>query len=606
MKASLSAAILIACLLVPQLSAAADAAGEKASSAPALFEQALAADADGNTALRDKLLHQALRVDPGFELAHWQLGQVYFQGQWRSIDTIGQLVSHDPRWQEYRQRLAASDGSPAANAALARWCDDQRLENEAKLHWYQVLTTDADNREALGNLGLNRYHGGLYTDEQIAELEQSRAQAEKDFKRYRREFKRLVKSAERVDEQQRDEALAQLSAVSDPAAIEALKKTLVAASGSEKHQEFNERVCEAVVTALSGMNEYSSTLKLVEIAVFAPQESVRHSAAAALRYREPTDFMPLLMASLAAPVESTFSIEVLPSGHVSLVENQYEEGPVSAKSRVRSSNYVTQKLVTVFEQRRFDPVSGKELPRKSTTSLISDPVRDYGKAIARVRQSGSLVTLENQARFQRNARIQEVLEIVTERNLGSDPKAWWTAWQEYNDLYTPDELPVDESYDYQISHVIYRPASCFIAGTPVWTQSGPQPIEQIAVGELVLSQDPLTGKLDYRPVVGTTIRPPTGVVELEVNGEKIVATRGHRFWVTGEGWRMAKFLNPGSELFSARGSRELSSVNEADDEVAYNLVVGEYHTYFVGESRLLVHDNNCPLPVTATVPGAAN
>ncbi len=47
-------------------------------------------------------------------------------------------------------------------------------------------------------------------------------------------------------------------------------------------------------------------------------------------------------------------------------------------------------------------------------------------------------------------------------------------------------------------------------------------------------------------------------------------------------------------------------MKELAEETAYNLVVGEYHTYFVGEGRLLVHDNNCPLPTTATIPGAAN
>src|SRR5690606_18270972 len=36
---------------------------------------------------------------------------------------------------------------------------------------------------------------------------------------------------------------------------------------------------------------------------------------------------------------------------------------------------------------------------------------------------------------------------------------------------------------------------CFAAGTLVWKQSGPTPIEQIRVGDMVLAKHPTTGEL---------------------------------------------------------------------------------------------------------------
>jgi hypothetical protein len=255
--------------------------------------------------------------------------------------------------------------------------------------------------------------------------------------------------------------------------------------------------------------------------------------------------------------------------------------------------------------------------RASQTVQIEVPVanveQDLRQATARASVTQQRVAAENKARQARNARIQEVLEIATDQQLGSEPKAWWTAWQQFNELDVTDETPLYETFEeYQYAGpdvylgmpIISAPASCFVAGTPVWTQSGPQPIEQIGVGELVLSQDPITGRLDYRPVIGTTIRPPTGVVKLAVDGETIVATRGHRFWVAGHGWRMAKFLSAGDPLYGGKGSVELRTVAAGEDAPAYNLIVGEYHTYFVGNSRLLVHDNNFPQPTLATVPGS--
>ncbi len=48
-----------------------------------------------------------------------------------------------------------------------------------------------------------------------------------------------------------------------------------------------------------------------------------------------------------------------------------------------------------------------------------------------------------------------------------------------------------------------RRAECFVAGTTVWTISGPMPIEKNQVGELVLAQNPDNGELMYKPVIDT-------------------------------------------------------------------------------------------------------
>jgi hypothetical protein len=78
-----------------------------------------------------------------------------------------------------------------------------------------------------------------------------------------------------------------------------------------------------------------------------------------------------------------------------------------------------------------------------------------------------------------------------------------------------------------------------------------------------------------------------------VGDETIVATRRHRFWVTGTGWNG----NPGAALTGARGS-PVSAVKESPTNRP--IICGRQLPHlFVGES-LLVHDNNCPLPTTAT------
>jgi hypothetical protein len=123
---------------------------------------------------------------------------------------------------------------------------------------------------------------------------------------------------------------------------------------------------------------------------------------------------------------------------------------------------------------------------------------------------------------------------------------------------------------------------------------------------MVLAQHPTTGELGYRPVLQTTVGEPVAVLRLTFSGESIVATRGHRFWVNGQGWVMAKGLKPAVSLHALERPLEVTAIEKAEDVSCYNLVVDEFHTFFVGQSRLLVHDKNCPAPTTATIPGVTS
>ncbi len=66
---------------------------------------------------------------------------------------------------------------------------------------------------------------------------------------------------------------------------------------------------------------------------------------------------------------------------------------------------------------------------------------------------------------------------------------------------------------------------------------------------------------------------------------------------------MAKFLKVGRRLHGLDGSQTIESVEEGEEVAAYNLVVDAFHTYFVGDTQLLVHDNSCPRPTLSAIPG---
>ncbi len=122
----------------------------------------------------------------------------------------------------------------------------------------------------------------------------------------------------------------------------------------------------------------------------------------------------------------------------------------------------------------------------------------------------------NRITEERNAAIRHLLVTNTQTDQGDDPHAWWTWWINYNELHYSPERRTNyygseaTYYDYvHYNGVFWTRGSCFVAGTPVWTLTGPRPIESIQPGDRVLAQDPQTGELAFKMVQQTTIRPTT-------------------------------------------------------------------------------------------------
>jgi Pretoxin HINT domain len=140
-------------------------------------------------------------------------------------------------------------------------------------------------------------------------------------------------------------------------------------------------------------------------------------------------------------------------------------------------------------------------------------------------------------------------------------------------------------------------SNCFIAGTEIQTIDGTKNIEDIHVGDWVLSDDPTTvGDIEYKQVLQTFAHDATKFVDVYIGGEKITTTEEHPFWVPDLGWVMAKDLHAGSHLQTKYESWLDVDKVELHGGLAtvYNFEVQGFHTYFVSDLGLLVH-NTCKL-----------
>lgn len=136
--------------------------------------------------------------------------------------------------------------------------------------------------------------------------------------------------------------------------------------------------------------------------------------------------------------------------------------------------------------------------------------------------------------------------------------------------------------------------ACFVAGTLVLTAAGLVAIENIKVGDKVIATDPETFKTAEKEVLETYIRKVPQLVHLVINKELIVTTIDHPFYVKGIGFVNAGELKIGEQLINSDG--EICFVEKKTmelcetSETVYNLQVEDYHTYYVGENEILVHN----------------
>ena len=226
------------------------------------MREALTAELSGDNARRDELLAQALKEDPNCRPARWQSGFVSLDDHWLTPEQASQKFSSDRALADYRRRrdaaadaglfargnvhatvgsiagtirdsqsataesfrsAALSSDGIAAHADLARWCRKNRLLDEERAHWTQVLLEQPGNREAESRLGLKWFAGGLYTNAQIDSLKQQRAAEFKqlqDWKPTVLRWKTMLDGGAAAD---RAMASAEMSEVKDPTIIPALE-----------------------------------------------------------------------------------------------------------------------------------------------------------------------------------------------------------------------------------------------------------------------------------------------------------------------------------------------------------------------------------------------
>ena len=160
--------------------------------------------------------------------------------------------------------------------------------------------------------------------------------------------------------------------------------------------------------------------------------------------------------------------------------------------------------------------------------------------------------------------------------------------------FTVSALAVFSGSTYNSMKKHQETLTCFVAGTMILTASGLVAIENIKAGDKVISTYPETMETSPKTVLETYIREVTTLVHLTVNGEEIVTTVDHPFYVKNQGFIKAGELIVGDELLDVNGNVllvENFDVELTDKPVkVYNFQVEDFHTCHVSGLAILVHN----------------
>jgi hypothetical protein len=573
-----------------------------------LYAAAVEAELGGRGQERNVLLRQAVGFLPDFGPARWRLGEIRDGDAWRTVDDAANRWALDGRLFEYETRRNEATDDLPNNLALARWAKKSALFPEAAVHWRRVLRDEADNAEAARSLGLKKLNGKWLPHEEYkagaADVRRAK-QAAKHWKPRLASIRRDLMSAD-VDE--RALGLLSLRAINDREALPTLQAEFSLADPREPFREVDENSATfkrdkawnlEYVALLSRWPEAEATSALVREAVLSPIKDVRLAAADELANRPAHHYVPRLLAGMVAPIDARITITLDGAGRVFYRRTFFREGPLADAVATYDDFYQNFVAVPVFFADGYveDTVIERPVPRAQVNELASDAAAVRGA-----------IETANWNIDRMNTRIVNAASRATGVDLPVNATEWWSWWQDYNELYVPAMKPLYErTYaNYYAPYPLagyYYPVSCFAAGTRVMTKIGSRPIETIRVGDSVLSQNPETGELAFKAVLDRTTRPPEELLAIALGQQEILVTRGHPFWVVGENWQMAKHLRVGDRLHTTAGPAPITAIFEEVAAKTYNLVVDDWHNYFVSDRRVLVHDNAPQRPTVMRLPG---
>jgi hypothetical protein len=590
---------MVLCFGILAVDVSAATVAERTAAAEALVQEALHREIYGLRQDRDRLLREALQLKPDYAPAKWHLGFVRFQNEWVPADVVPQYASRNLRRIAYERVRDEQPDTVSGNLAIANFCREKKLFDEERAHLARVVDLEPDHRAARSRLGFRMQNGRWVEDAEFQAIEQRRREIARAMAKWRPALEELRNDLQQRSIMKRSAAAQAIRSLDDPSAIPAMEGVLSTHSAE---------AANLVLEALLQMPHQEAVESLIRHAVQSPWAQVRENAAEHLKQRKRECYVPTMLAEMYTPVVTRTIVMPTARGEIGYRHLFAREGQDQRQIMI---------LDTAYQRVALQGGDGQD----SLSRILRDT---SNRVLAREWN----VARANRTTQSRNERIAAALTAATGEQLPATPQAWWDWWNQENDVVVQGEKQTRTFQDGTQLAVVdqvtvptqsfnttpqflsgprQRRVECFAAGTVVWTSTGLLSIEDVRVGDRVLSQDINSGELTFKPVLRTTVRPQEPLFQVQVGEDTFRTTAGHLFWVAGRGWLRVRELRPGMQIHTVGGGEMVVEIEEDTPSAeTHNLVVADFHTYFVGNSRVLSHDVTNRLPTPSVVPGLSD
>ncbi|PHQ31894.1 polymorphic toxin-type HINT domain-containing protein [Rhodopirellula bahusiensis] len=602
-------------------------------------EQLVDASSVGDATLRNQLLENPPANSNAQSLANALKGRLKnTNGEWVSIEESIEDDARSNRIAEYEKRRDSSEDTAADHWQLSRWCRAEHMPGRSRAHAFRVVELQRNHAAANRYLGNVRVGDTWVAAEEAAQQQKELSDTQRNLRVHSPKIRSIAEAFGSEDAAAQLKANKQLGRIDTPDAI-----VPVAQQAFNGPDEFS----IAAVEWLKQRNEKQAAVSLARLAVFDQRRGLRDLATESLKTTDPMLFVPTMLDWCQGTIESTHGL-IFNEGDGSFqVVRQYRREDVEG---VKVLDSVTQVVAVRPAIRATGVIAGRD----AIESLQAESARDASV----VRSEAEEFNARSRWLQARTAAVIQQLDSDYDGDQSAEGmRDWWYAYRGYGDTGLPPEerrlvrnmayrqvgnlAPIGStprralqtssgSGDRQIASepsssqpmtlpqkraaavprakigVYVRPAAdCLVAGTLVWTDRGMRPVENLRLGDQVLSCDVQTGTLSYQSVLRQTVREPEPLTKIQLGSDEIVASKGHPFWVVGRGWTTTEQLVPGDALHGAKGVAVVDSLTSASADKTYNLVVEQNHSYFVGKSRILSHDAEVERPDGIAMPGVA-
>ncbi len=586
-----SSLIVIASLLIT-----ATCHGDSAKITDELVSEALRAGADGDWSKRQQMLAGILRDSPDQSLARWHSGFLQYGRTWVHVDQLADLLPFHDVLNAYEERREPMSDDAPGNLSLANWCRRHKLPEQQRAHLTRVVQLSPNHAQARRRLGHERVDGRWVATQELWQAASDSRRWQQVFKKWHPPLQAIFAALQDTRMQQRNTARDRLLAIRDVEAIPVIEAVFLGQTSGQ---------AATALEAIANMPEYEASVALARQAVIAPYRSVRDQALQLVKRRPLEDYVPALLNGLTSPVKSRVFID-------------FVDGRLFYRHIFSQQNWEQNDLSVVDERYAYQPRGALPIATAGVQRINSGNTPEQLAAMALASAQSNATNRERQRHRQNvaaqrlNQRIATVLAETTGQEGLTSVQDWWSWWDSDNGIVYLQK-PTNSRYvsnNYLLAGSSTPGggggggrAECFAAGTPVWTASGPKAVEKVRVGDLVLSQDVESGEVIFKPVLLTSTRPEEELLRIDLGEDQLETTDGHPFWVSGHGWTLAKKLETPSSLYALDAQAKVHAVSKGSRQETYNLVVADFHTYFVGKSRVLVHDNTRQRATNAIVPG---